>query len=146
MKKGNIVLCALLILAAIPYQMNAQTTVHSDKEYQRNPYWMSMLDDPNANYFETVKAYTLYFEAHPMPKEEDDIIGMKGATETEKKHKGEWLRHLFSGKKEVSEQELAFAIKKYKFWCINVTPWVQDDGSILSAEQRLEILSKIRKP
>lgn len=118
---------------------------YSDRDYKKSPYWINMMDDPNANYFEALKAYSLYFESHSLPKDEDEIIGMRSADEQEKKHKLEWLKHLFTNRKEVSEQELAFAVKKFKFWCINTEPWVQDDGSILSADKRLEILKNIRK-
>jgi len=133
-----------LLLFAGSFQVHAQKT-YSEKSYLKNPHWIEMMEDTLANYNEIQKAFGLYFEKHELPKEEDEIIGMRSADEEEKKSKESWLKRVFSKSRSMDENELAFAVKKYKHWLLMTEPWVQVDGRILYPNERKKILDSIRR-
>ena len=106
--------------------------------YTKHPYWIEMIKDPKANYFETVKAYDLFWSKRKQPKEEDEIIGQSKTSESKKTFLDRW----FKSKEEREEEEIqkyALDVKKYKHWKLKVKPYVQEDGSILDADQKLNI-------
>jgi putative cell wall-binding protein len=106
--------------------------------YAKQPYWIEMMRDPNTNYFETIKAYTVFWEKRKKPKEEDDIIGQSKTIEAKKN----FLQRWFKSKEEREEEEIkkyALDVKKFRHWKIITEPYVQEDGKILSADERLKI-------
>jgi hypothetical protein len=74
-----------------------------------------------------------------MPLEEEDIIGEK------RKLKNNFINRTFNAR-ELSEQQeresLAFDCKKYRWWLLKTEPFIHDDGSIMSDEERLELWKK----
>jgi len=102
-----------------------------------------MMEDTTANYFETERAFHLYWSVREKPKEEDEILGMSGADEEEKNNKEGWLKRLFKKRRGFDETEMAFALKKYKHWHFMMEPWVQEDGNILFPSERKKILESI---
>lgn len=96
-----------------------------------------MMDDPNANYFEVLKAYDAFWKNRKMPLEEDDIIGQS----FQKGKKGlisNWLK--FREEREEEEaMKYKFDVKKFRFWQIKTEPYVREDGSIMTADERLEL-------
>ena len=50
---------------------NKSTNVKSEKK----PDWILMMDDPNANFFATVKAFRNYYKDRPLPKEPNEVEG-----------------------------------------------------------------------
>lgn len=104
--------------------------------YKTSPVWKEMINDPNANYFEVQKAFKIFWEGKKMPLEEDDIIGEK------RKLKDNFLNRTFNARELKEQQELealAFDCKRYRRWLIKAEPYLRDDGSIMSAEERLEL-------
>ena len=119
------------------------TTVQTDASklalYRSTPVWKDMLDDPNANFFEVQKAFNLFWEGKEMPTEENDIIGENHRL------KNNFINRTFNAKelKEQQEREaLSFECKKYRWWLIKTEPFIHDDGSIMSSEERLELWKK----
>lgn len=111
-----------------------------------------MMDDPNANYYEALKAYEEYWKTHPMPMEEEEemegALPEKGVSEKEmKREERERERELERRKKlrgadlEVAEY-LKYQNKRFKNWAREVKPWVQEDGRILTDEERTAIWKK----
>lgn len=97
-----------------------------------------MMNNPSINYFETVKAYTMFWEKRKMPKDEDDVIGQSKTVEAKKS----FLQRWFKSKEEREEAEIkkyALDVKKFKHWQLITEPYVQEDGRILSADERLKI-------
>ena len=138
----NLILAGVLALCTT--LLEAQT-VYSEKEYKKHPLWIKLMDDTLSNYIETEKAFSLYFTAHELPHEEDEIIGMRSAEEMEKQNRESWLLRLFKKKRDLSETELAFAVKRYRHWTLMVAPWIQEDGSILYPSQRKTVLESISR-
>ncbi|HXC04283.1 MAG TPA: hypothetical protein VNZ86_05980 [Bacteroidia bacterium] len=104
-------------------------------DYARYPYWIVLMDDPKANFFEVQKAFDAFWAGKQMPPEENDIIGEQG-----KMLKNTYFNRLFNAKelKEQQEREqLAFACKRYRHWVLITEPYLLPDGTIMSPEQRL---------
>jgi hypothetical protein len=140
--KHLLLICFIITLGATTAL--SQTT-YSDRAYRQYPHWIIMMDDTLSNFNEVNKAFDLYWEQHEMPHEEDAILGMKDATEEEKENKEGWLKKLFKGKRQPDETELAYALKRYRYWKLKSEPWVQEDGRILTPFERQQILETIRR-
>jgi hypothetical protein len=127
----------MLTLQLISSDLISQTT-SKRINYSKHPYWIEMMNDPKANYFETVKAYEQFWQNKKIPLEEDDIIGQTKKEPT----KNNFLSKWFKSKEEREEEEIkkySFEIKKFKHWKLKVTPFVQEDGTILDADERLKL-------
>ena len=128
---------SMLTLLMISSDLISQTT-SKRINYSKHPYWIEMMNDPKANYFETVKAYEQFWQNKKIPLEEDDIIGQTKKEPT----KNNFLSKWFKSKEEREEEEIkkySFEIKKFKHWKLKVTPFVQEDGTILDADERLKL-------
>lgn len=127
----------MLTLLIISSDLISQTT-SKRINYSKHPYWIEMMNDPKANYFETVKAYEQFWQNKKIPLEEDDVIGQTKKEPT----KNNFLSKWFKSKEEREEEEIkkySFDIKKFKHWKLKVTPFVQEDGTILDADERLKL-------
>ncbi|MCZ8286099.1 MAG: hypothetical protein O9353_11655 [Bacteroidia bacterium] len=103
-----------------------------------------MMNDSTVNYFEIKKAFDLFWQNKPLPTEEEEIIGERNGKAREKES---FLKNLFKSKKEKQEEDsnkYAFAYKKFKHWELINLPYVQEDGRILTANERLEQWKKSR--
>lgn len=132
--KTSIITFMILVNYTLLFSQNNKKSLN----YTKHPYWIEMIKDPKANYFETVKAYDLFWSKRKQPKEEDEIIGQSKTAESKKTFLAKW----FKSKEEREEEEIrkyALDVKKYKHWKLKVKPYVQEDGSILDAEQKLNI-------
>lgn len=109
-------------------------TVTSDKEYMQKPLWITMMDDPNANFFEVEKAFDLYWSKHEKPEGEHEEIGERAEREK--------IPSKRRQRKISAENELRFAVKKYEVWNDQTRPYVQPDGRILSIEERIQIFKQ----
>lgn len=128
---------SMLTLLIISSDLISQTT-SKRINYSKHPYWIEMMNDPKANYFETIKAYEQFWQNKKIPLEEDDIIGQTKKEPT----KNNFLSKWFKSKEEREEEEIkkySFDIKKFKHWKLKVTPFVQEDGTILDADERLKL-------
>lgn len=131
----------LLILSSffifLSHSTNAQTSKKT-ANYSKHPYWIEMMKDPNANYFETIKAYDTFWSTRKKPLEEDDIIGQ----EKEAEKKNGFLHRWFKSRAEKEEEEskkYRLDVKKFEHWKLKVKPYVQEDGRILNAEEQLKL-------
>lgn len=138
----NLILAGVLVLCTTLLEAQA---IYSEKEYKKHPLWIKLMDDTLSNFTETEKAFHLYFTVHELPNEEDEIIGMRNASETEKREKETWLQRLFRKRRDLTDTELAFAVKRYRHWTLMVAPWIQEDGSILYPSQRKTVLESISR-
>lgn len=111
-----------------------------DNYYRRNPAWITMMEDSNANYFVAVRAFELYWENHQRPMEKDELLKEEYKEEREQKH---FARNLFR-KQQPGARELAEAYKRFEFWRMNAQPYVQPDGTILTKDEQLRIWQQER--
>jgi hypothetical protein len=132
-----IAIISFLTLIIISPEMISQSTAKK-LNYSKHPYWIEMMNDPKANYFETLKAFEQFWQNKKLPLEEDDVIGQTKKEPT----KNNFLSKWFKSKEEREEEEIkkySFDIKKFKHWKLKVTPFVQEDGTILDADERLKL-------
>lgn len=112
--------------------------------YAKKPYWIEMMKDPKSNYFETIKAYDIFWENRKKPKDEDDIIGQSKTNESKKGFLSRW----FKSKEERDEEDIkkyALDVKKFKHWKLKTEPFVQEDGTILDADARFKLWQEQQK-
>ncbi len=101
----------IIIISFLTTNLFAQ----SQKEYEKYPYWVAMINDSTTNYFEAEKAFETWWSIRPIPVEEDEILG-----DPEEFNKKEgFFDRLFTTKKEKrakESQEYAFEYKAFKQW------------------------------
>lgn len=117
--------------------MHAQKS--KSKNYKKHPYWIDMMKDPNVNYFEAIKAYETFWKNKEKPLEEDELIGQtKGESSKEEKMES---RKQMREKRREKEMYKKYGLdcKKFEHWKLQVKPYVQPDGHILSKEEQLKM-------
>lgn len=139
---------SLLLVSCIAL---AQKTPSSQKDYKNNPEWIKMMNDPNANYFETVKAFRTFFEDRFLPEEPWDRA-QEGGDPFEK----EVGLEVYDGSGKKSQKELdreaktqdpnapnySEEVRAFKSWFYSIQPWVKSDGSIMSQAEQQAIIQK----
>lgn len=135
-------LLSTLLMVCIFYSANAQekkTNPRSDDK--TNPNWISMMQDPQVNYYDAVKAFESYWEGKIEPEEEEELINEGKITTTE----ADSLRTVRASWTQIQRNEyeyIKYQFKRFKDWKRTVFPFVQSDGRILSEQERLEIFQK----
>ena len=124
-------LLIITILCCANFSHAQQSGIYTEKDYARKPLWISMIKDTAANFFEVEKAYKIYFQHHTPPGGEHDIIGEHA--KAEKMPSKQELRRM------QADDHMRLEVKKYDHWRMQVQPYVQADGSILTPSQRLQI-------
>lgn len=140
MKKAALALC--LVCCTLAGQ--SQNT-HKDSDYKKHPYWIEMIKDPHVNYFEAIKAYDLFWKGKAKPEDEDELIGQ------DKSQDGKAEAHV--SRREIRErrrekemrQKYGLDCKKFEHWKMQVKPYVQADGHILSKEEQLKLWEQQRQ-
>lgn len=126
-------------LAIVNFHIAVAQNVNMDKkDYSDFPYWIKMTDDPKVNYLEAVNAYNEYWKDKEKPLMEQELLDKK-----EDDAKG--LRKKLSRKekkKQIEAAQMAYDCKRFERWKAKVFPYVQEDGRILTPEERLEIWRK----
>jgi hypothetical protein len=90
------------------------------------PYWIDMMEDPEVNYFQAVRAFDLYWAKRVPPAE-----------------KSNEARNIFSTEEAAMKTqrpgELVFEYRKFLNWQQSVKNLVDDKGHILTAEEIIKI-------
>ncbi len=133
MMKRLLLLLTMLISGA--HYAGAQTSrPFTDREAGKSPLWVAMMDDTAANFFQTERAFNLYFKKHELPEGEHEEIGER--REREKTPSRRKQRRI------AKENDLRMQVKRYHFWRDQTLPYVQPDGHILTPAERLAIWHK----
>jgi len=130
-----LLLLILVLFSATKNKLNAQQST-PPLDYTAYPHWVRMMDDPQANFFETQKAFEQFWAGKEMPLEEGEIIGSKRAL------KNSFFNRVFNPQELKHQEEMeafAFQCKKYRHWVIVTEPYIHSDGSIMSPEERLAL-------
>lgn len=126
----------LIILVMLPLKVVfAQSKALTEKDYAKAPYWIAMVNDTTTNYFEAEKAFKVYFAHHHKPEGENEDIGEHA--KREKRPSKKELRKI------EKDNRMRMDIKRYQHWHAMMQPYVQEDGSILTPTQRLQIHQQI---
>jgi hypothetical protein len=109
--------------------------------YSKHPHWVQMMDDPNVNYYQAKKAFEEFWKDRGEPEEEE-----KHEHEKEKKERSVFKRLLKSDERlEEENRGLSIPYRRFKKWLIDMEPYVQPDGSILSMDEQMKIWENARK-
>lgn len=131
----------LLSLSATAQDKKETAVVHPD--YSKSPEWIKMIDNPNANYYEAIKAFDTYWKGRIKPEGEDDIINENASRKEERERKRQQKELSKMTPAERNEYDvLKYQYKRYENWIHEVKPYVQEDGSILTQQQRIEMWNK----
>jgi hypothetical protein len=113
------------------------------------PEWVTMMDNPMVNYFEAIKAYQEYWNIHVKPTEEEEEMGnpvsSKGKSarelqrEEREREREESRKKKLSGSALEQAEYLKYQCKRFENWALEVKPWVQENGHILTYEERTAI-------
>ena len=132
----NFFLTSIVLLMAGSVFAQKRASALADADYRKYPYWITMMDDTTANYFEAEKAFSLFWENRIQPVEERDIMTVPNG-----KERKSFLEKLFTSRKEKQREEsekYSFQVKRFRHWQLMAAPYVQDDGRILTPSERLE--------
>lgn len=134
------IIIASLFFAALGVNTSfAQQQLEKNPDKEKLPLWILLMDDTLTNYYEAQKSFEAFWKNRPLPIEEEEIIGHSEQPAAQRKSR---LLQLFTTKQERRAEEAeryAFQYKRFKHWERAMLPYVQDDGSILTPTQRLEI-------
>ncbi len=117
------------------------------RSYSQHPVWIDMMNDPAANYFETLKAFREFWKDRVLPKEPFETeemesfekeVGLEDVTESAEEKRREEKRK--TKRKDQSSSLYASEVRAFKGWMQGVKPWVRADGSIVSPAERQAII------
>lgn len=85
---------------------------HKKVNYSKNPHWIQMMDDPNVNYHEAVKAFEEFWKDRGEPEVEEAETGEKKEVERS------LLKRLFKSDEKLKEENSQYVIqyKRFKQW------------------------------
>ena len=143
----NIFYSTFIILIFSISNINAQgikLTKAQQKQFTKEPEWITMMEDSNANYYLTIAAYDQFWKNREKPTEEDEIIGEGKPLNKRSKLKMllfDWL----DAKERREAQKYKLDCKKFEHWKLVNFPYVQEDGRILSKDEQLKIWKETRR-
>ena len=134
MIKRHIKLLILLLpLLAATYCMGQQ----KNSNWRREAVWIKMIDDPNVNYYEAIRVYNEYWKTHKKPVEQED-----DKAELDRSGEKPTARPVPTREEKIYEDEMTYQIKRFETWVREEKPFVQENGRILSQQERVEIWKK----
>jgi hypothetical protein len=108
---------------------------------KNTPLWIKMMNDSNANYYAAERDYAAFWKGKEKPEEEE--LMMSSGTEKTKEH----IKRL--SKREMKEQRTLdyyrYQCKRFENWLLINKPYVQADGRILTADERLKLWQEKQK-
>lgn len=126
--KKSILLSVALVAT---FFMHAQQ--HTDAYLRAHPVWIDAMKDPQVNYHAAVKAFELFWEGRELPVGEHELMN---AAESEAET-GALIRQKKNQPDATSTY--AFAYRQFKRWMIKNEPFVKADGTLYSAEERVQL-------
>ena len=105
------------------------------------PDWVRAIDDPNANYFKAIKAYEDFWKTHEKPADEEELMS-KSLEQTQTHVKSLSKREM---KQQREQDYYRYECKRFENWVRENKPYVQEDGRILSTDERLKLWEQAKK-
>lgn len=139
----------IFVVLFIQASLYAQTKIYNPKNFKKEPLWILMMDDPNANYYQTIEAFRAFWEDRQLPKEPfedprmetfEKEVGLIGEGETEEDRERKLERKKRRKINTETERDYAAQVRAFKGWMQSVKPWVQADGSITSPQEQQRII------
>lgn len=106
------------------------------------PEWVAMIDNPSTNYFVAIKAFDDYWKDKIRPVDEAEPKEEKEqeSREEERAHKQlrKQLKKMTPAERQVYDQ-IQYHYKRFVTWAEESKAYVQEDGRILSHQERIQI-------
>lgn len=140
-------LTAIFLLCAVWSHAQQPAHQYDPKRYRKDPVWIEMMNDPNANYYETLKAFREFWRGYQLPGEPEEMegkdafereVGLEDGDKDRDKDKKEKKRK----RKAPGGGDYSFEVKQFKGWLQDAQPWVQPDGRILTQEERQQMIDR----
>ncbi len=143
-------LCCLLLFCSITAVTKSQAvpvkTAHP-KNQPKLPSWITMMDDPNVNYYDAIKTFNDYWKKKIKPVEEDELdesaasanemlSKRKAREKAREREREERRRGRLTG--DDPTIKYAFEYKRFLHWQLEMEPFVQPDGHIKNMDQRIK--------
>lgn len=149
MNRNRFFIAVALLLMALSVNLRAQTDASGARAPMEIPKWVNMMDDPDVNYFEAIRAYDEFWKSTPKPVEEEEMmesgVSQKGKSKREIRRERNEREREYDRKKKLSGSELEraeylkYQSKRFENWAREVKPWVQENGHILNDAERTAI-------
>ena len=133
----SIIKCLLVIILLALINASSQATAVINLNFDP-PLWVKMMEDPNTNYYRAIEAYNLFWKSHEKPTDEEEfknkqIVPQKGKHEIEEEATT------------IIDDYYRYQCKRFEHWVRVNKPYVQKDGHILTAEERVKIWEQTKK-
>lgn len=137
----------ILLIISFSNLLVAQN-LSKNKLYRQKPVWIQMMNDPKANYFETIKAFREFWKEKKLPCEAGEEagidafeveVGLKDANKRESK----WERKR-EERNNKDAKMYAYEVKQFRGWVMQVKPWVKQDGTIMTLEEQQQLIDQQR--
>lgn len=106
------------------------------------PDWVAMIDNPTTNYFEAIKSFEAYWKdkIRPIDEAEPKEEKEQESKEEEREHKQlkKQLKKMTAAERQQYDQ-IQYHYKRFVTWAEEVRAYVQEDGRILSQQERIDI-------
>jgi len=121
---------------------------YNPRTYKKQPVWIEMMNDPKANYFETLKAFRNYWKDRVLPREPFETegaesfereVGLINEKESQKERAREEKKYAKQNRKGI---DYSAEVRAFKGWIQTVKPWVKQDGSIMTEQERQAVVDK----
>jgi hypothetical protein len=132
MKNG---LYLFLLLLGMTTQLFGQSNLN---DADKLPEWVEMIDNPETNYFEAIQAFNTYWKDKVRPKSEAELAKQLHAVQ----YRREFLEQPDSTISDAAREQynlLKYHYKRFKNWEQEIKPFVQEDGRILTMQQRIDM-------
>jgi hypothetical protein len=134
-------IASLLTLLLIPFFQEVSAQTNTNSQSSKLPSWVAMIDDPNTNYYEAIRAFDLYWSNKIKPKGDTQMMReMESGIKTNSNLEDSLGRMSVAEKAEY--ELIRYHYKRFKDWRFEVKPFVQEDGRILSMNERIQIWNK----
>lgn len=143
--KIRLTLLAALVMFASAL-LSQQPKKYKPRQFKRQPVWIEMMNDPSANYYQTLRAFREYWKSRVLPKEPmenpdyetfEKEVGLLKEGESEKEREREKNRKQ-------GEETIKYAaeVRAFKGWMQDTKPWVRADGSIVPMAERQSVIDR----
>ena len=129
----------LITLVLIGVNVSAQKSNRSRTD--PTPLWIRAMSDSAANYYAAQQDYKAFWKGKEKPEEEESL--MSSGTENAKEH----IKKLSKKeKKEALQMDYyRYQCKRFEHWLLVNKAYVQKDGRILTADERLKLWQSNQK-
>ena len=141
MQLKHFLLSSLFFISSTTIVFAQENKKYDATEFSKKPIWIDMMEDSNVNYYQAINAYEAYWKGKEKPEWEDPMmeyyegkITLKQAKREQRKRARE-LREM-NQQERLEYDKLVYHCKRFEQWKKEVAPFVQEDGHILTEEQK----------